>query len=57
MPDVKIIDVNINNVEKVGFFCRMSKMKTEGNQQKLRWLKKRFDEGLKIKMLDCSIVK
>lgn len=52
MPDVKIIDVNIENVEKVGFFCRMSKMKTEGNQQKLRWLEKRFDEGLKIKMLE-----
>ena len=47
-----IIDVNIDNVDKTGFFCRMSKMKTEGNQQKLAWLKDRFSEGLKIKMLE-----
>ena len=49
---VKIIDVNSENVDKVGFFCRMSKMKTEGNQRKLSWLKKRFNEGLKIKMFE-----
>ena len=47
----EIIDVNIENVQQTGFFCRMSKMKTEGNQRKLKWLKERFDEGLKIKML------
>ena len=49
---VNIIDVNEGNVEKLGFFCRMSKMKTEGNQRKLKWLKQRFEEGLKIKMLE-----
>jgi L-amino acid N-acyltransferase YncA len=27
-------------------------MKTEGNQRKLRWLQKRFNEGLTIKMLE-----
>ncbi len=48
----KVIDVNLENVEKTGFFCRMSKMKTEGNQKKLTWLKNRFEEGLKIKMLE-----
>jgi L-amino acid N-acyltransferase YncA len=48
----QILDVNLNNVDKLGFFCRMSKMKTEGNQKKLLWLKKRFNEGLKIKMLE-----
>lgn len=47
-----ILDVNINNVDKLGFFCRMSKMKTDGNQKKLKWLKERFEEGLKIKMLE-----
>ena len=47
-----IIDVNLTNVDKLGFFCRMSKMKTAGNQKKLAWLKKRFNEGLKIKMLE-----
>ena len=50
--NVKILDVNITNVEKAGFFCRMSKMKTDGNQKKLSWLKKRFAEGMKIKMLE-----
>lgn len=49
---VNIIDVNLSNVEKLGFFCRMSKMKTEGNKKKLKWLKSRFNEGLKIKMLE-----
>ena len=47
-----IIDVNLTNVDKLGFFCRMSKMKTAGNQKKLAWLRKRFNEGLKIKMLE-----
>ena len=49
---MKIVDVNLDNVDKLGFFCRMSKMKTEGNQRKLSWVKKRFEEGLKIKMLE-----
>jgi L-amino acid N-acyltransferase YncA len=48
----KIIDVNLTNVDELGFFCRMSKMKTDGNQKKLAWLKNRFNEGLKIKMLE-----
>lgn len=48
----QILDVNLTNVDKLGFFCRMSKMKTEGNQRKLSWLKSRFEEGLKIKMLE-----
>jgi GNAT superfamily N-acetyltransferase len=30
----------------------MSKRKSEGYQRKLKWLRDRFDEGLKIKMLD-----
>jgi len=47
-----ILDVNSGNFEKLGFFCRMSKMKSAGNQKKLKWLKERFDEGMKIKMLE-----
>ena len=47
-----IIEVNYNRVDKLGFFCRMSKMKTEGNKRKLAWLKERFEEGLKIKMFE-----
>jgi len=47
----EIIDVQAGNVEETGFFCYMSKRKTEGWRRKLLWLKKRFAEGLRIKML------
>ena len=48
---IEIIDVQARNVKQTGFFCYMSKRKTEGWRRKLLWLKKRFSEGLKIKML------
>ena len=48
---VEIINVNEDNVEEVGFFCLMSRRQSEAYQRKLRWLKDRFDEGMKIKML------
>ncbi len=51
---MKIIDVNEQNVTETGFFCRMSRKKTDGYQRKLSWLRARFSEGLKIKMLDLS---
>jgi hypothetical protein len=54
LPDpntFEIIDVNASNVDETGFFCCMSKRKSEGYQNKLAWLKDRFAEGLKIKML------
>ncbi len=47
----EIIDVHSENVDKTGFFCFMSKRKSEGYQRKLRWLKGRFAEGMRIKML------
>ncbi len=50
--NIKIIDVNASNVEQTGFFCYMSKRKTEGFQRKLNWLKGRFDEGMRIKMFE-----
>ncbi|MBI5472131.1 MAG: GNAT family N-acetyltransferase [Ignavibacteriae bacterium] len=46
-----IINVTLQNVDKTGFFCYMSKRKSEGYARKLNWLKQRFDEGLRIKML------
>lgn len=48
---IKLIDVNADNVSETGFFCYMSKRKTEGHRRKLNWLKERFAEGLRIKML------
>jgi len=45
---MKIIDVNKDNVVQKRFFCNMSKKKSEGCQRKLKWLKNRFTEGMKI---------
>ncbi len=50
--NVNIIDVNADNVEKTGFFCFMSKRKSEGFKTKMDWVKARFDEGMRIKMLE-----
>lgn len=47
----ELVDVGAENVEKTGFFCFMSKKKSEGYQRKLAWLKDRFGEGMHIKML------
>ena len=55
MPEQKnisIIDVTADNVEQTGFFCYMSKRKTDGFQRKSTWIKARFAEGMRIKMLE-----
>lgn len=49
-----IIEVNKENLTEKGFFCYMSKRKSEEYQRKLEWLKDRFDEGMKIKLLDLK---
>jgi N-acetylglutamate synthase-like GNAT family acetyltransferase len=49
---LKIIDVNGSNVAERGFFCYMSKKKSAGYQRKLGWLKARFDEGMRIRLLE-----
>lgn len=49
--DVEIITVDAFNVEKEGFLCHKSKSKTEGYQRKLNWLRSRFQEGMRIKLL------
>jgi GNAT superfamily N-acetyltransferase len=46
----KLIDITAANVAEKGFFCYMSKPKAEGYKQKLRWLKARFTEGMRLKM-------
>jgi L-amino acid N-acyltransferase YncA len=47
----EIIAVDRSNVEKTGFFCYMSKRKSEGFLRKLAWVKARLSEGMRIKML------
>jgi len=46
-----IVNVDPSNVDATGFFCYMSKRKSEGYLRKLAWVKARFDEGMRIKML------
>jgi GNAT superfamily N-acetyltransferase len=48
---VNILEVNESNVERYGFFCMRSKRNAEGYQNKLQWLKSRFREGLKLKLI------
>ncbi len=47
----ELVEVGAGNVEKTGFFCYMSKRKSEGYLRKLAWLKDRFSEGMRIRML------
>jgi GNAT superfamily N-acetyltransferase len=47
----RLVTVGTANVDELGFFCYLSKRKSEGYQRKLRWLKDRFAEGMKIKMI------
>ncbi|GAG17000.1 unnamed protein product, partial [marine sediment metagenome] len=47
----KILEINEENVDKEGLFCKKSKKKEEGYQNKLKWIKERFKDGLKYKML------
>jgi GNAT superfamily N-acetyltransferase len=46
-----LIDVTAENMDRVGFFCYMSQHEKPGFALKLAWLRERFTEGLKIKML------
>jgi ribosomal protein S18 acetylase RimI-like enzyme len=49
--EVKIVTVDATNVEEEGFFCYKSKPKSEGYRRKLDWLRARFAEGLRIRIL------
>lgn len=51
---MRLVDVRPDNVERTGFFCKMSQPKSEGYRRKLAWLEARFGEGLRIKMLDLA---
>jgi len=49
--EYKIVDVNKTNIDKYGAFCLQSKKNTKGYKDKLEWIKKRFKEGLHLKLL------
>lgn len=48
---VEIVSVDADNVGEQGFFCYKSKSKSVGYGQKLGWLRRRFAEGIRIKIL------
>jgi len=50
-PDYKIIEVNNTNVGDYDLFCQKTKKNMEGYQNKLKWIKERYKEGLKLKLL------
>jgi len=47
----KIIDINMKNIDEQELFCKKTKKKLAGYQNKVKWIKKRFKEGLKYKIL------
>ncbi|MDN5199815.1 GNAT family N-acetyltransferase [Fulvivirgaceae bacterium BMA10] len=49
MENTKLIDVTPDNVNDTGIYCIKDK-KAEGSQAKISWFKKRYDEGLRIKL-------
>lgn len=49
---IEVVEVTPQNIQDKGFFCMRSKPKSQGYQNKLSWLLKRFDEGLKLKMIE-----
>ncbi len=49
---MKVIDVNPDTVLKSGFFCKRGQKNCEGYQKKLKWLAARFEEGMRVKMLN-----
>lgn len=48
---VQIIDINQQNIDNFELFCKKTKKNLAGYQNKVKWLKKRFKEGLKYKTL------
>ena len=50
MTKLIVKDITLENVEEEGFFCYMSKRKTEGYRKKLAWVKARLNEGMRIKV-------
>jgi len=50
MKDIKIVNINHENVDKHGCYCLINR-KHKGYSKKIEWLKDRLQEGLIVKML------
>ena len=51
MPEYEIIDITPENESQYDLFCKKSKRKEEGYQSKLSWFQKRYNEGMRMKVL------
>jgi ribosomal protein S18 acetylase RimI-like enzyme len=49
--NAKIIEINEKNLDEYDLFCKKTKKNLLGYQNKLKWIKERFKEGLKYKLL------
>ena len=47
----KIVNVDENNVDVAGVFCQKSRKNGEGYRSKAAWVRERFKEGLRLKLL------
>ena len=47
----RIIDINEQNLDQYGLFCKKSQKKEEGYKSKATWIKDQFKNGLKYKLL------
>ncbi len=52
--EYNIIDITPSNVDEYDMFCKKSKKKEDGYQQKLEWFHERYKEGLRIKLLQVN---
>jgi hypothetical protein len=50
MPEYEVVDTNADNIGGCGI-CRYKSGKNEGRRRKLDWLKERYAEGLRFKVL------
>ena len=53
MERIEIIDTTADNICNYGF-CGYKDIKQEGYRRKINWLKKRFAEGMKFKILHST---
>jgi N-acetylglutamate synthase-like GNAT family acetyltransferase len=51
MDESRIVTVTAANIDEYGFFCLMSRRRSEGYRRKHDWLLQRFEEGLKLKLV------
>jgi ribosomal protein S18 acetylase RimI-like enzyme len=53
----KIVDVNESNLDDYDLFCHKSRKQGQGYQNKVKWIKERFKEGLRLKLLHVQETK